>query len=88
MKSTNSQLVGHLQKEMQYRNYSPSSINTYGSLLSNLEKHFDISLDKITTQQFKDYLHHRITHGGVSTSMINQSISAFNLHCSYPSSMY
>ncbi len=79
MKSTNSQLIGHLQKEMQFRNYSPRSINSYGSLMSNLEKYFDISLDKITTQQFKDYLHHRITHDGVSTSMINQSISAFKI---------
>lgn len=79
MKSKNFLLAEHLQKEMQIRNYSPRSIHTYGSLMLKLEQYFNISLDKITTSQFKDYLHHRITNDSVSVSMINQSISAFKI---------
>jgi integrase/recombinase XerD len=79
MKNPNSHLIVHLQKEMQYRNYSPRSVQTYGTIMSNLGKYFDISLDKITSQQFKDYLHHRITQDSVSTSLVNQAISAFKI---------
>jgi len=79
MKNENSQLVERLIHEMQLRNYSASTIDTYGELLSKVEKFFTLSLDKITTQQFKDYLHHRITADEISTSMINQYISAFKI---------
>ncbi len=61
------------------RNYSTRTIHTYGVLLSKVEYFFDIPLDKISTQQFKDYVHHRITTEGISTSMVNQYISAFKI---------
>ena len=79
MKNTNSQLIERFIREMQYRNYSPRSILSYSGLLSKIEKFYDQSLDKITTQQFKDYLHQRITVDEISTTMVNQYISAFKI---------
>jgi len=74
-----SQLVGRLIYEMQLRNYSLRTIRTYSEEMSSLESFLNISLDKITNQQFKDFLHHRITKDLISTSTINQSISAFKI---------
>jgi len=79
MKKNHSQFVEQLLHEMQLRNYSPRTIHTYGELMSKVEKFFNLPIDKITTQQFKDYLHRRITTGGISTSCINQYISAFKI---------
>jgi site-specific recombinase XerD len=73
------QLIERFIQEMEYRNYSKSSIRSYKVLLSKLEAFHNVPLDKITSQQFKDYLHHRITADSVSVSMINQSISAFKI---------
>ena len=66
-------------REMQIRNYSPRSIKTYVSLLSNLAKFYNLSPDQITVDQFKDFLQHRITIDKVSTSSINQTIGAFKI---------
>lgn len=74
-----SPIVKKLIYEMQLRNYSLRSIKTYSSLMSKLEKKFNQTLDKITSQQFKHYLHHRITADSVSVSTINQYISAFRI---------
>ena len=79
MKRNHSQLVERLLHEMQLRNYSPRTIHTYGELISKVEKSFNQSIDKISTQQFKTYLHHRITQDGISTSCVNQYISAFKI---------
>lgn len=64
---------------MQLRNYSPRTIQSYGELLSKVENFYSLPLDGITTQQFKDYLLRRITADAISTSMINQYISAFKI---------
>lgn len=79
MKNNYSQLVERLIYEMQFRNYSSRTIHTYGELMSKVEKFFNLPIDIITTQQFKDYLHRRITVDGISTSCINQYISAFKI---------
>ncbi len=79
MGNKDSQLVEQAIYEMELRNYSKRSIHTYKVLLTKLEEFFNLPLDQITTQQFKDYLHHRITTDGVSVSRINQSISAFKI---------
>lgn len=79
MKNINSQFIERLIHEMQYRNYSPRSILSYSGLLSKTEIFCDQPLDKITTQQFKDYLHHRITVDEISSTMVNQYISAFKI---------
>ena len=79
MKNINSLLIEGFIHEMQYRNYSPRSILSYSGLLSKIEYFYNQSLDKITTQQFKDYLHQRITVDEISTTMVNQYISAFKI---------
>lgn len=79
MKNEKSQLVEQLIYEMQLRNYSARTIHSYSELLSKVEIFYNLPLDKITTEQFKDYLHRRITNEEISTSMINQYISAFKI---------
>ena len=64
---------------MQFRNYSPSSVLTYSTQLSKLETDLNLSLDLITTQQFKDYLHQRVVNEKISASLINQTIGAFKI---------
>ena len=66
-------------QEMQIRNYSPRTIETYCKLLCHLEKELGKSLYEITTEDFKSKLHFMITVTGSSTSTINQLISAFKI---------
>lgn len=68
-----------LLHEMQLRNYSQRTISTYISCLSGLSKYYNKSLDKITIEQVKEYLHHRITMEKVSVAVVNQTISAYKL---------
>lgn len=79
MKTKDSLLIDQFIHELQLRNYSTRTITTYSSLLSKVENNFNLTLDKVSTQQFKDYLHRRITTEGISTSMVNQYISAFKI---------
>lgn len=79
MQTKFSQNVERLIHEMQLRNYSPRTTDTYSELMSKVEKFFDQPIDRISTQQFKDFLHHRITGDLISTSCINQYISAFKI---------
>ena len=73
------ELQKKLQNEMQLRNYSQRSINTYLACLSRLSDYFNQTLDTITTQQVKDYLHYRVTTHKASVSLVNQTISAYKL---------
>ena len=66
-------------REMQIRNYSPRTIQSYVSSLVKLAQFYNSSPENITPAQFKDFLHHRITTDKISNSMINQSISAFKI---------
>lgn len=79
MKTKDSLLIDQFIHELQLRNYSTRTITTYSSLLSKVENNFNLTLDKVSTLQFKDYLHRRITTEGISTSMVNQYISAFKI---------
>jgi site-specific recombinase XerD len=79
MKNKNSQLVEQLIYEMELRNYSPRTISTYSELLTNIENKLNHPLDKVTAEQFKNYLHNRIVVDKISVSMINQSISVFKI---------
>lgn len=79
MKNTNSQFVEQLIYEMQLRNYSSRTIQTYSDLLSKVEKFYNLPLDNVCVQKFKEYLHHRITKEEISVSMVNQYISAFKI---------
>ena len=72
-------MVEKLIKEMEFRNYSPRSIFSYSEQLIRLENHLQLSLDTISVQQFKDYLHGRIIDEKISVSLVNQTISAFKI---------
>lgn len=79
MKDTKSQFVEQLIYEMQLRNYSSRTIHTYSDLLSKVEKFYNLPLDNVSIQKFKEYLHHRITIDEISVAMVNQYISAFKI---------
>ena len=64
---------------MQLRDYSPRSVHTYSELLTKIESDLALSLDTVTTEQLKDYLHQRIINERISVSLINQTISAFKI---------
>ena len=72
-------MVEKLIKEMELRNYSPQSIRCYSEQLIRLETHLHLSLDTISVQQFKDYLHGRIMDEKISVPLVNQTISAFKI---------
>lgn len=74
-----SQLIEQLVYEMQLRNYSLRTIDTYGNVMSKLENSLGTPLNKITVTQFKDYLHRLITTEGISVSLVNQYLSAFKV---------
>jgi len=64
---------------MQTRNYSKRSIDTYVYLLGELEEYHNISIDEISTDQVKDFLQYSIVERNLSTSYINQVISAVRI---------
>jgi site-specific recombinase XerD len=64
---------------MELRNYSPQSIRSYSEQLIRLETHLHLSLDTITVQQLKEYLHGRIIGEKISVPLVNQTISAFKI---------
>jgi len=68
-----------LRHELELRNYSPRTISTYCELLKRAEKAIGLSFDKITTERYKKYIHHRIIEDGVSTSTVNQLIGVFKI---------
>jgi integrase/recombinase XerD len=79
MRRNHSEQVRRLIYEMELRNYSANSIRTYSELLTQIEESLQIPLDKITTEQFKNHLHHRIKEDEVSVALVNQSISAWKI---------
>lgn len=64
---------------MRIRNYSERTIETYVSMLAGLCKHYDLSPDKINTNQVKDYLQYRIEEHQVSTATVNQMIGSWKI---------
>jgi integrase/recombinase XerD len=79
MTNQNSKHLELLIHEMQYRNYSSRTVITYSKLLATIEKAYNQHIDQISVEQFKDFLHRRITIENISTSMINQYISVFKI---------
>jgi site-specific recombinase XerD len=79
MQKTNLLLIEQMVCEMQLRNYSEKTIRSYSASMSKVQFFFKLPIDKITTQQFKDFLHQRIMVDKISVSMINQGISAFKI---------
>lgn len=68
-----------LERELRVRNYSPRTIHTYIELVQRTETCLGVSFDKITTDQYKNYIHQRITKDGVSTSTVNQMLSVYKI---------
>lgn len=66
-------------REMQTRNYSQRSIDTYVHMLNSLEEYHNTSIDEISIDQVKDFLQYSIETRKVSVSYINQVISAFKI---------
>jgi integrase/recombinase XerD len=79
MENPKSYLVELFIKEMQLRNYSNRTIETYSKALFAIEKYCNKTIDNITTEEFKAFLHHRITIDEISVSLINQHISAYKI---------
>jgi integrase/recombinase XerD len=66
-------------REMQTRNYSQRSIDTYIHLLRELEEYCKCSIDEVTADQVKDFLQYSIKERNLSVSYINQVISAVRI---------
>jgi integrase len=68
-----------MYEEMQIRNYSPRSIENYISQVSLVSCHFGKSPDHISIAELKEYLFHKVETKNLSTSSVNQTISAFKI---------
>lgn len=66
-------------REMQIRNYSERTIQSYVASISKLTQFFNLPPEAITIHQFKEFLHHLISVDKASVSVVNQSISAFKI---------
>lgn len=64
---------------MRIRNYSAHSIRNYVAALSSLSKHYNCSPDLLTNEQVKDYIYYLIEQKQLSTSSVNQVISAWKI---------
>ena len=75
----NSNTIELLRRELEFRNYSMSTVNTYCSLMSHMVKISQIPLETTSLSQFKDYLRKVVIEKGLSASTVNQYISAFKI---------
>ena len=66
-------------QEMRIRNYSERTITSYISAISKLSVYYKTPPDKISHQELKSYAYHLIHSKQVSTSTINQLISAWKI---------
>jgi integrase/recombinase XerD len=71
--------VLQLKKEMEYRNYSPTSVRSYCESVSTFEQYCNRSLFELTADDLKNYLHYLILEKKSSVSHINLQISAFKI---------
>lgn len=79
MNTQQSSFINQLVAEMEFRKYSPCSVKNYSVLMAKLEQHLQVSIEQITTEEFKSYLLRRITEDNISVSLINQHISAYKI---------
>lgn len=66
-------------REMRIRNYSERTVHSYITSISRLAKYYKVSPDKISREQVKSFAYHLIHSKQVSTSTINQLISAWKI---------
>ena len=79
MKRELSSDVKKLMFEMEYRNFSTSTISTYCDCMMVLEAKINKPLNTITTEELKSFLHFLLIEKKSSVSYINQNISAFKI---------
>lgn len=79
MKRELSSDVKKLMFEMEYRNFSTSTISTYCDCMMVLEAKINKPLHTITTEELKSFLHFLLIEKKSSVSYINQNISAFKI---------
>lgn len=75
MKTIRSQFI----QQMQLKGYSENTIQSYVDCLIGLSKFYNTSPDLLSDQQIRDYLHHCIVEKKLSTSWVNQCISALKI---------
>jgi len=66
-------------QEMRIRNYSERTVTSYISSISKLSKYYNLSPDKISHEQVKNYAYYLINKKKVAPSTINQLISAWKI---------
>ena len=66
-------------QEMRIRNYSERTVNSYITSISQLARYYKAPPDKISRGQVKSFAYHLIYSKQVSTSTINQLISAWKI---------
>lgn len=71
--------VKKLRFELEYRNYTISTIETYCDCMMALESNLCKPLSIITIDELKGYLHQELIIHNKSTSFVNQHISAFKI---------
>lgn len=79
MKNQISEDVKKLKFEMEYRNYSPRSIESYCKSMEVMENRLSKRISEITEDDLKCYLHEKIAKQKCSTSFVNQHISAYKI---------
>jgi site-specific recombinase XerD len=64
---------------LRFRNYSPRTIKNYCASLIQLSKFYNLSPDKITGNQFIDYLYYQVEVRQVSANSMNLLLSAYKI---------
>ena len=72
-------LLSSFERELRFRNYSASSIRTYKTAIVLLHKSFNKPVEEITCSELKRFLYEKVNTDGLSTSFINQQISAYKI---------
>jgi integrase/recombinase XerD len=66
-------------QQMQLKGYSENTIQSYIDCLVGLSKFHNTSPNLLSNQQIRDYLHHCIVEKKLSSSYLNQSVSALKI---------
>ena len=68
-----------MEQQMLIRHYSERTITSYLCSIGQVSRFFNLPPGRISTTQFKSYLHHLIVNEHCSVSRINQNISAWKV---------
>ena len=64
---------------MRYRNYSANTIKHYSHCLIQLSQYYNLSPERLTRDQFMDYLYYLVEEKQVSGVYLNQLLSAYKI---------